>query len=539
MKRGIALSVVVLSLALGAAVLSLLSCGGGGGSSGGFSTGGTGTGTVAVLLADGPADEFEHIWLTITEVSLIPASPNAAPVIIFQSGVGLEVDLLEYRDEDYLLTVKKGVPSGLYSKIRLKVRNIEVEPKQNPAPPCSVMEIRLPSGKIDLNPREPFWVSPGGTLSIRLDIDANKSIHLHQAGRSGKCIFRPVVFVDIKEGILFDRCPKVLRGTIENLNYNGANQVVGFTLALRGGRGSVEVRVQENTPVFNNFGECTTPQALRVGDEVGVRGGLASGGVFEASFVVIGQLLDVTGTVLEDPVFNGQTYTFTFEAAGSQELVGQFPVQGQACTLTLIGCDTLVSPQNINAGMTVRIFGKGVSGNQSFVIRAAGIVLRDQKIAGQITSITAVAGGKQVTILQNSGETATVFIPNGTPIYLEGDGTVPMDLLCVGQYVWVYLDPSTPPTAALVKVQAEGQEGTVISIDTSNRTLTVDLGGGVTGTVYVALEATILENRDDFQSLKSFNYIQLGDYIRYFGLRDCSIDSKFHAFVLVITDKED
>jgi len=49
--------------------------------------------------------------------------------------------------------------------------------------------VKLPSGKIDLNPRGDFEVTAGATLSIRIDIDADKSIKLHQAGQSGKCIF--------------------------------------------------------------------------------------------------------------------------------------------------------------------------------------------------------------------------------------------------------------------------------------------------------------------------------------------------------------
>jgi hypothetical protein len=492
-----------------------------------------------MLLSDGPADEYAHLRVLITEVSLIPVSAGAAPVVIFRSG-GLWVDLLEYRDEDYLLTVKNGIPAGLYAKIRLKVEGIEAVPKPGFAPPCSGIEIKLPSGKIDLNPREPFLVSPGGTLSIRLDIDANKSINLHQAGRSGKCIFRPVVFVDIKEGIPIGRCPKVLAGTISNLKYNSGSQVVGFTLDLQGSRGTIEVGVQEKTPVFNPLGECVTPEALKAGDEVRVRGKLVSGIVFEASFVVIGQLLDVTGTVIGDPVFNGSTYTFTFQPFDGQELVGQLPVQGLECTLSFVGCDTGVGPQNLKTGMTVRILGKLVTGSQSSVLRAAAIVMRDKEIAGEIASVTSGASGKEVAIRESGGGLVTVFIPNGTPIYLEGDGMVPIDLLCPGQQVRVLLNPaiSEPLTAALARVQSEGHKGIVTSIDVPTRALTVDLGGGVIEKVYVEPGVTILKSRDDFQELKLIEDLRVNDYIVYFGLRGCGLDQPFHAFVIVIGDPQ-
>jgi hypothetical protein len=492
-----------------------------------------------MLLSDGPADEYDHLRVLITEVSLLPASAGAAPVVIFRSG-GHWVDLLEYREEDYLLTIKKEVPAGRYAKIRLKVEDIEAVPKQNSAAPCSGIEIKLPGGKIDLNPREPFFVSPGGTLSIRLDIDANKSINLHQAGRSGKCIFRPVVFVDVKEGIPAGRCPKVLSGTISQMTLNGANQVVGFSLDLQGSRGTIEVGVQEKTPVFNRLGECVTPGVLKAGDDVKVRGKLVSGGVFEASFVVMGQLLDVAGTVIGAPVFNGSAYTFTLEPFEGQELVGQIPVQGQACTLTLVGCDTSVGPENLKAGMTVRVFGKLVIDGQGSALRAAAITLRNREIEGEITSVAAVSGGKEVSLREAGGGLVPVFIPHGAPIYLEGDGPVPIDLLCPGQTVRVLLDPavSAPLTAALVRVQSEGHNGMITSIDVPARTLTVDLGGGLTEKVFVEPGAVILKNREDFQELKGFGDLRVNDYIAYFGLSGCGSEQPFHAFVIVIGDPQ-
>ena len=82
---------------------------------------------------------------------------------------GHEINLLELRDEDFLLTLKKRVPAGWYSKIRLEVKDTWAE-----CGPCD--DFKLPSNRIDLNPRGEFQVRSGQTLSIRLDIDANKSI---------------------------------------------------------------------------------------------------------------------------------------------------------------------------------------------------------------------------------------------------------------------------------------------------------------------------------------------------------------------------
>ncbi len=75
MKNKTTLGMMARALVLSALIISLISCGGGSGTSNLSSSddsSGAGAGTVALLLADAPADDYEHIWITITEVSLIP-----------------------------------------------------------------------------------------------------------------------------------------------------------------------------------------------------------------------------------------------------------------------------------------------------------------------------------------------------------------------------------------------------------------------------------------------------------------------------------
>jgi hypothetical protein len=115
--------------------------------------------------------------------------------VIYSDPSGCEIDLLEYRDQDFLLSLNTRVPAGTYSKVRLQVSNIELLPKADSTIGSNI-EVKLPSGKIDLNPRGAFTVVPGGSLSVRIDMDANKAIHVHPS-RVGWYIFRPVVFVDI------------------------------------------------------------------------------------------------------------------------------------------------------------------------------------------------------------------------------------------------------------------------------------------------------------------------------------------------------
>ena len=78
----------ILFAILSLSMLVFLACGGGGGS--GSSSGGTGS--VAVFLADGPADEYDHIWIRVKEVTLIPS--EGGHVVVYKSSEGYKLDLL-------------------------------------------------------------------------------------------------------------------------------------------------------------------------------------------------------------------------------------------------------------------------------------------------------------------------------------------------------------------------------------------------------------------------------------------------------------
>ncbi|MBN2298649.1 MAG: DUF4382 domain-containing protein, partial [Deltaproteobacteria bacterium] len=142
----------------------------GGSSSGSYGTLAKAEGTyakVGVLITDGPADDYDSIKATITSVSLIPAGcedgDDCESVSLFYSEDGYEIDLLQYRDEDFLLTLNEEVPAGTYSKIRLGISRIEPS-----GGPCDEMEVKLPSGKIDLNPQGSIVIEEGESLYIRL-----------------------------------------------------------------------------------------------------------------------------------------------------------------------------------------------------------------------------------------------------------------------------------------------------------------------------------------------------------------------------------
>ena len=336
---------------------------------------GSSYGTVALFLTDDPADEYDNLWITVKEVSLIPAEgdDDKNPVVIYQSDEGCRVDLLEFRDKEFLLTVKNNVPTGRYAKVRLSVSNIEPV-----GGPCENMEIKLPSSKIDLNPKEPFQVETDSTISISLDIDANKSIH----GSEG-CTFRPVVFVDIRHGDAIQRCPQILGGEIVSLVDGDAEEgIEGFILALSDGRGELEVRLLDDVVVFDGQGQPAGYEALAVGRRVKVRGRIDAAGRIQASVVVIGDVLVVKGSVLGQVDEEG---LFPFEPDSQEEVVGDVNVKVfEGKTLILAGCNNQVSSEEIQEGRIVRIIGKlylvgdGDDGYDEFLAVAVVLYLPDE-----------------------------------------------------------------------------------------------------------------------------------------------------------------
>lgn len=498
----------------------LVSCGGGG-SGGSQSAGGSsGSGSVALLLADGPADDYQQIFITITEVSLIPKEGNGRrPVVVFRNPAGTEVDLLDLRDEDYLLTVNRSVPAGSYEKIRMQVSGIRPV-----GGPCD--SLRLPSGKIDLNPRGPIEVDPNRTLSIRLDVDANKSMNV-----SASCNFRPVVFVDIEDGAPVQACPRILSGTISRIIRRG-EVIVGFELELPGRRGDLEVRVTDDTAVFDQNGEFGGRELLdgQENQQVKVRGRLDDDGRLQASVVVLGQVLEVKGEV-NGPV-DDATGLFRFTPNPGEEVLSPLDVEVADEALVLIGCDTEVGKEAIQDGMTARVIGKLVEINDTFVLRSVVVFLQAREISGEITFIADEYDGKTVTVEQETGGEVEVFVPSGTPINIQGDGSVPMELFCEGRQVRIFLDPDTLDrlTATLVLVQAERRQGEVIIVDDFDRTLTIN-----GESVYVQPGATILDTRGTVDTLVEFEEIKVTDNIAYFGLEACPGDTGFTAFVVLIT----
>jgi len=496
----------VLFSILSLSILIFLACGGGdGASSGTSSSSSAGTGSVAIFLADGPADDYDHIWITVKKVTLIPS--KGEHVVVYQSSDGYELDLLAYRDEDFLLTMKRKIPAGTYEKIRLEVSKVRPECRDPENCPCE--EMKLPSEKIDLNPRGTFEIEPDETLAIRLDIDANKSINI-----SGSCNFRPVVFVDIPIA-LETRCPSILKGEItELIDKNEDGVIEGFVLDLQGDRGTLDVYLLGNAVIFGEDGLPAGSGDLAEEQPVWVRGRLDVDGDLQASEVVIGPVDVLKGTV--ETAYNEQDKTFSLKTGETVHLSDE--------TLVLVGCDKAIDDRiDIKPGMLARVFGK-LSGDE---IQAIVIFLKPAEISGEVVSLEPDSDDYSLIIKASGGEEVTVFLPKDTGIYLEGDGEVPMILLCEGRQVRVVLDPEKELTAKKVIVEADPLEGSADDIDEFTRSLSVNGQA-----VYVREGATILDLRGGIKPA-DFDDIEKQDRLRCLGLYDYT-NTDYHAFVVLI-----
>jgi len=507
----------------------LASCGGGGGSGGSFSTGASGS--VALYIKDAPADDYENIYIYIEEVSLIPADEAQSPVIIFKSSDpdGYEIDLLDLRDQDMLLTIKSEVAAGLYEKIRLKIKDIYPIPKPDAIDACdrANMEIKLPSGKIDLNPQGGINIQTGRTLSIRLDIDANKSIQIHPAGNSGKCIFRPVVFVNIEPVNEKPQigCLRLLKGTIGELLYRDQN-IVGFILDLPGDRGRMNVYVS-NAVIFDENGLPIPEQDLgsKGGMAVSVRGELDEAARFQADLIILGQVLAVKG-IVGDRV--DQNLQFPLAVVPGQEFIGSVTVVLSDESLILTGCDQTVDPSYVQKDMVARVIGKYDTEKQLF--QAVAVFLQPVQVIGTLDAIHIDNGIKTITVRTESGSTVEIVQPQNVLPMLEGDGIIPDVVFecAIGKLIRVMLDPDKPlvMTALEVRVQPDtinavvkdvsawgGYESTIVALDSQDSELTIK----------VMPTATILKSSSD---------PPLGDLLTPIALDDISMDDRIRIFAI-------
>jgi hypothetical protein len=265
------------------ALVTLSACGGGGGGGGGNSGSGNNatptatTGTVAFLLTDAPTDAFCQVRATVQSIDLLG---GPTPTNVF---TGPEtVDILDMRNFEDVFTVNTAVPVGTYDKIRLTLSDlalVECDSAGVPEPESGWDHPHLPgNGKLDLNPRGSFQVVGGEAMIIEIDMDMQKSLHIVQAGNSGKWQFRPVVFVTITpddtklvrvfgevralDGTTFELCPLEPASSTDNDAVGGGGDMSGDDNSGE----CLDVFTDGSTGIFDEAGSPVGPDAIANGD---------------------------------------------------------------------------------------------------------------------------------------------------------------------------------------------------------------------------------------------------------------------------------
>jgi hypothetical protein len=393
-------------------------------------------------------------------------------------------------------------------------------------------------------------VKSGKTLAIRLDIDANKSYALHEAGGSGKCIFRPVVFVDIETIYDFKRCPDTLKGEIVQIH--SVDGIVDyFLLDLDGNRRDIKIELSNRTRIFDEDGDFVdrTVDELKVGQTVRVIGWLTPKGNIRSSLIVIGNVLTISGTA-DDELGNDDTFPLLIDYG--QELIGDtVDVLVRNQTLILSGCDTLVDAEAIQKYVRTEVIGKYDLTER--VLRSAAVLLKSyHKIRGFLGNVKDVEGGYELTLYDSDSKdidldpTFTIFLPAESPVILLGDGPVPIDLLqklvsCKRREVIIRFDEDESQNLVAQKVIVinETVRGTVVSEpNTATRTLELKVDGGATIIVKVRYGAFIYKQREYYYGGDcgvDFDDIEVGDNLIISGLSACDDpEADFYGFGVVI-----
>ena len=107
----------IATLGLVACAFALGGCGGsGGGSSTGLAT------RAAVLITDGPREDFAHVWATIYHVAIVPQS--GVPVVLYDNTAGTQIDLKTLRDSSgqrFSFLGSAALPAGTYTAITVTI----------------------------------------------------------------------------------------------------------------------------------------------------------------------------------------------------------------------------------------------------------------------------------------------------------------------------------------------------------------------------------------------------------------------------------
>ena len=230
--------------------------------------------------------------------------------------------------------------------------------------------------------------------------------------------------------------------------------------------------MDKNTIIFDENGDFTSSDALKVGQKVKLRGTLQKEASILASFVAIGDLLILHGTALSTIDYNNGDPKFKMKLDPFQVITDySIDVIVENQTVILIDCNTEVTDDAIKPGVGVRAIGKLSKGDLIAVL----LFLEEQKTYGTIVSMIDRGSFYELEFIP-AAKTKSIFIdlPYNAKVILEGDGTIKKDLLeelvnCDPRKAHITLNKLDPTVADFVKVKDEMIEGIIKNTNPSSR----------------------------------------------------------------------
>ena len=149
------------------------------------------TGAVALLITDAPTSAYDEINVEAEQVSLIGEGHEAH--LMNRSA---RFNLLDLRNTFRRLS-KCEAPVGTYSKVRFKIKDVELIKRHRDGTIAERVIPRLEKNMIDLNARTQFAVDRLRKLVVKLDLDADAS--LGEDPDTGDPVFDPDATVEVDE----------------------------------------------------------------------------------------------------------------------------------------------------------------------------------------------------------------------------------------------------------------------------------------------------------------------------------------------------
>jgi hypothetical protein len=155
---------------------------------------GPSTGTIKVLVTDAPAHNVSSVNLTVSEVQVHKAGGDGElgwQTLPIQEE---SFNLLDLQNGLTLLLAGGAVESGNYTQLRMTVFKVLIDYDD-----VQGKEATVPSGELKFV--HPFTLEAGGEITLKVDIDAAKSVVFTEVAKDGaaKVLFKPVVKLSIEK----------------------------------------------------------------------------------------------------------------------------------------------------------------------------------------------------------------------------------------------------------------------------------------------------------------------------------------------------